>query len=115
MAEGDDLKITLGGKEWPIPELPWGVTKKLMPLMSKCAHIDPNNVTDEKMEAIGSVMLLAIKAGTPDMTAEKFDAMPVKLIEMLRAIPIILKAADLKTVETKPGEAPVQQPAGQTS
>lgn len=116
MAEGDVPKIKLGGKEWPIPEFPWRVTKKILPLMSKIGRIDTSNVTEETMDNLTSVMFLAVSVGTPDLKRDDFENMPLKLPEMIIAIPVITAAADLKMVEVKPGEEQVQAPTtGPTS
>ena len=116
MAEGDEIpKIKLGKREFPIPELPWRVTKKLMPKMSQCASINPGNITDEKMEAIGEAIWLVVSFGTPDLKRDEFENLTMSLQQMIEAIPIIIRQADLKTVETKPGEAPVQPSPGLNS
>lgn len=116
MSEGDEIpKINLGRREFPIPEIPWRVTKRLMPLMSKCSKIDATNISNEVMDAIGEVMWLAVSLGSPSLKREDFENLPMKLNEMIMAIPTIIRQADLEVVETKPGEALVQPLSGQTS
>lgn len=105
MSDETIAKISLGGKEWPVPPLPWRVVKKLMPKMSKCAVIDTANLTDEKMEAIGDVMFLAVSAGTPELKRDDFENLAMSMREMINAIPIIAKQADLKLQEKPAGEA----------
>lgn len=106
----DDVRdlptVTIGRKQWPVAEFVWRDTKVLMPKMQHIGNLNPNNITENDMNVMGDVAYLAISRVNGGLKREDFDALPITPKEILEAVPVILKQANM---ESKPaGEAQAQ-------
>jgi hypothetical protein len=99
----EDPKIVLGRREFAVPEFTWRELKKLMPAMRRCTKIDFGNLTEEDMDALGDLMWMVVTRGAWNSERAEFDNLPIRLPEILAAIPIITRQAGMEAA--KAGEA----------
>jgi hypothetical protein len=102
MSDGDLPTIKLGKEDFAVPEFAWRDVIKLTPLMSRCAKISFDSITESDMIAYGDLLFLAVSRGKPDLTRETFDALPLSLNQAIAALPVISAQAGLEA--KKPGE-----------
>lgn len=103
----DDTKpvtVSLGKKDWPIPELSGRRIIKFTTLASGIVMKgDPKQMTEEDFMRVYEVIYIGIQQGSPEVTFESFlDDYPIKYEELLAAFPIVAKQAGLDTTK---GEA----------
>ena len=105
--------IRLGHKDWPVSEFVWRDTKVLLPKMRAIARMDWQAITEGDMQLLGDVMHLAINRVNGGVPREDFDALPISIRQIVDAMPVIAKQADLEA--PAPGEVPAQPVSTGTS
>lgn len=111
-------KITLGRKEWPVPELSARQNRIIDPLILGLLPIfsewQSNKTTAlgkigaAEYESLLDIALTAIRRGSPDISKEAFLDLPITLPELINAFPIIANQTGLfkkDTSDAAPGEA----------
>lgn len=115
VAAADEIpKITLGRKQWPVPEFVWGKSKKLVPMFRRAASLKWEAITDADMEFLGDMYFFVLQSGTPELTKADFEKLPISLRELTDALPTIAKQADIELVKVKPGAPGEPQAQGST-
>lgn len=128
-------KITLAGRQWPVPEMAIAQAKYALPAMMSVmpalsplmgaiddgpdAKVDPTRLlgamqglTTEVYEAIATAVFWAVKRGTPGIGRGEFDEMPISLHELMAALPVVMKQVGFLK-PAAPGDAPAgEAPAG---
>jgi hypothetical protein len=101
----ENPKIVLGRREFAVPEFTWRELKKLMPAMRRCWKIDFGNLTEDDMNSLGELMWLVVHRSGETFydSYEAFEMLPIRLPEILAAIPIIARQAGMEAA--KAGEA----------
>jgi hypothetical protein len=88
--------IELGRITYLIPEFTWRELQTLLPLMRKCTKIKFEDLSADDMELLGDLMwFVASRTSTRDR--EGFDQLPMRIPEILRAIPIIARQAGMES------------------
>jgi hypothetical protein len=111
--------IRLGHKDWPVAEYVWRDTKKLLPKMQRvlralnAATSGGGIVEEEHMDLIGDVLFGAISRAQT-VTREDFDKLPISMRQIMKAIPVIARQADLEAPKTGEAEAPPTSSTGTT-
>jgi hypothetical protein len=106
-------KVTLAGKEWPVPLLVPRqqriVIPKLMSLMKTLAvggAIDAASISTEQYDDLIDVIYHGIVRGSPTVTKEAFIDEPITLLELIKAIDVIAAQTGMMAKkEPLPGEA----------
>jgi hypothetical protein len=93
----DDLKITLGRKEFAVPEFTWAEQKKLAPLMARWSRIDFANLSDPDMTALGDLLALTVCRGDGAPKREDLEKLPISMQEIVDAVPVIAQAARMRS------------------
>jgi hypothetical protein len=105
-------KLTLAGKEWPVPLLVPRqqriVIPKLMALMKTLAVggvIDAASISTEQYDELIDVVFHGVVRGSPTVTREAFIDEPITLMELIKAIDVIAaQTGMMKKKEPAPGE-----------
>ena len=91
-------RVPLGGVAWPIPRLAQKQNKRVTPLIVKhrkalrkmnLGQDALDALTEEAIEELGTVVYVALTRGHPDMTRAEFDDMPIGVLEILAAFPVV--------------------------
>jgi hypothetical protein len=106
------VRIRLGGKEWPVPVFVWAEQKVLMPMMRRVAQVNWKEVTDADMEAAGKLLFTVLKIGTPSLTQDAFDLLPISVKQISANILAIAKQADMEIFNQGEPEAQPASPLG---
>lgn len=103
----DAPAVTLGKREWKVPEFAARQNRRLLPLIMRSLSglSDAMNLTQEQTDALFEAGYIALTRGYPNLTREQFDDLPVTASELMRALPIIAKQAGMETGKTAAGEA----------
>lgn len=104
MADIKLVTVSLGGKDWPIPELSGRRIIKFTTLASGIVMKgNPAQMAEADFMRVYEVIYIGVQQGSPELTFEQFlDDYPVKYEELLAAFPIIAKQAGMDTTK---GEA----------
>lgn len=123
----DAPRVTLAGKEWPIPQLAIGQAKKVVPaIMSigpallrvaeaaerndQAAMVQAMASFDEAaFEKLADIVFNALRRAHPNMGRGEFENMPITVTELFMAIPVVFKQVGFlkvaKAGDTAAGEA----------
>lgn len=105
----DAPKVSLGGKDWAIPELAVKQIMRLIPAMGRLQKIGATGfdaLAEEEVARIYDVAFIGLSRAYPDLTRELFDELPIKIHEIMAAIPTIARQAGLEFRDASPmGEA----------
>ena len=103
-------EVSLGGKTFALPSLPWGLVVEIQPgLLGWAAKFDfardgATRITTADLKELGDLVYKAV-ARSPEgktMTAEDFADLPIATLDMAKAVQPILQACGLKLAA--PGE-----------
>jgi hypothetical protein len=111
MAEESDIaKVTLGKKEFTVPEFAWRDLCKFLPMLRLTAKIDWENMEEADLTKLGDIMYFAVsRPGKESMPRDQFDDLPIRMEEFRNAMPIITKVAGAEAKSA--GEAPAERPS----
>ena len=114
MSDEPTPKITLGRKEFAVPEYVVRDIKKLLPKMVLAGKVDYTAMAEPDLEVIFAVLFSAVSRKDPEspeatlITQDEFDDLPIRVEEIAAAMSVIAKQAGL----TKSGGASAAAPAG---
>lgn len=89
-------RITLDDQDWPIRRLAPTQLEIVLPLIDSVkqrmrdAEVG-SPITKEILNDLGTILFHALERGHPDLTREEFDDMPIGLMDLIDALPIIQK------------------------
>lgn len=104
-------KIELGGMDWAVPELAAKQIMRLVPALGRLERLGRvksggfETLTEEEIKWIYDVAFIALSRAYPDLTRDSFDDLPIKIDEIVTAIPVIARQAGLRrksAAETNP-------------
>ena len=110
----DHPKVTIGGREYAVPEFSVKEQRKIIPLMMRAGQVDWTNMAADDFDVVYDIAYTAIFERTrkvegfapPQMPREDFDELPVRLDEIMKLIPVIGQQAGMSVAKAaKPGEA----------
>lgn len=104
MASDEKVTVSLGGKEWPIPELSGRRIIKFTTLASGIVmKSNPTQMAEVDFMRVYEAIYTGVQQGSPEVSFEQFlDDYPIKYEELLAAFPIVAKQAGMDTTK---GEA----------
>ena len=115
----DAPKVSLGGKEWPVPLLAARQNKIIDPLILGLLPIFAEwqtnravalaKLTGEEYDKLQEICYQALRRAHPEFTRDQFLDMPVSLPELIAAFPIIAQQTGV-FARVAPGEAPAAAP-----
>jgi hypothetical protein len=107
-------KVSLGGKDWPVPKLAIKQNRIIDPLIIRILPVFKLWQTDQEAAVLQmcekeydnliTVCLEAVRRAAPALTKDEFMELQITLPEMIAAFPVIAKQTGL-IKEAKPGEA----------
>lgn len=85
----DAPTITLAGKEWPVPLLVPRQQRVIIPAILRLGSVNPTKITEQQYDDLVEIAFRAISRAHPQFTKEQLLDMPVTLIELISALPVI--------------------------
>jgi hypothetical protein len=89
-------RVTLAGREWPVPKFAIAQNSVILPLLME--HFDRPELAYRSTDGIvrlGTVIFTALGRGHRGMTREQFDDMAIEIPEMAAAIRVIAQQTGL--------------------
>jgi hypothetical protein len=110
----ETFPITLAGKTWQIPHLPFRILKKLQPrLLAKGASLFGGDLKtlvfrleEEQLDALAEDAFTAISFVEPTLTQEQFLELPFSSRELLETVTSLMRAGGLEVRKPAAGEEP---------
>jgi len=121
----EPFAISLGGKTWPIPHLPFRAIKAIQPalfdvyLAAGGASMSGDSVaslSEAQLDRLAEATWRAIAFVEPELSLAKFLGLPFSVGELIKAFPSVARAAGLRpgNVEDQTPPAPATQEALQS-
>lgn len=104
-------KITLAGQEYFIAPLSLRNVLALPALSPKLQQIDMKNVTGEMFDPVVELIVRGLSRAYPKITKDNLLDMPIDIIELLDAVPIIMQQAGGQQRDSAAGEATATSPS----
>ncbi len=101
--------ITLGGRTWTIPPLPWRVVRSLQPRLGRFFTATRGEGTrvlvmsTDDLDSAAQAVFEAVVYAEPGLTREDFDALTFGSLDLARAIPAVARAAGMMQDDAKGG------------
>ena len=102
--------LTLGGRCWDLPHLPWKVCRVVEPAIMRyyreliAANMAISDLPPEIVTDLVDAMFLAISHVDRTLSREEFDDLPFSLGALASAIPDLAPAAGLKVISRGEGD-----------
>jgi hypothetical protein len=118
VSDDETFAISLGGKNWSIPHLPFRAIKKIQPALlniyadlggAEMSLASVARLGEAQLERLAEAAWLAISHVDASLTREQFFDLPFSVAELMRAFPAVAQAAGLRAGSTVPAgrqEAP---------
>ena len=102
----DGVAVTLAGRSWVLADLAPRQLRKVMPAVLGLAAVRSADELDEAaIDCLLDAFYYALTRNYPDLTREEFLDLPIKLAELMRALPALAAAAGIERREANnPGE-----------
>jgi hypothetical protein len=99
--------VTLAGQSWVMADLAPRQFRKVIPAVLGLAAVKHADDLDEAaIDRLLDALYWALTRNYPDLTRDEFLDLPIKLSELLQALPPLAKAAGIERREgAEPGEA----------
>jgi hypothetical protein len=111
----ETFPVTLAGRTWQLPHLPFRILKKLQPrLLAKGAALFGGDLKtlvfrldEEQLDALAEDAFTALNFAEPTLSKEQFLELPFSSSELLQTVPSLMQACglELKKAEGQPIEA----------
>ena len=103
----DGAAITLAGRSWVLADLAPRQFRKVIPAVIALSAVKgPHDLDEAGIDRLLDALYYALTRNYPDLTREEFLDLPMKLAELVAALPALAKAAGIERQEdTSPGEA----------
>lgn len=106
----DAPKISIAGKEWPLPEFKVKQTIAAHPRVKRIGTIKLGDWSEDQIVAVYDLIFIALTASEPKLTREHFDDMAIPVIEAVVALPQILKRLGYDwVIKEKTTDGPLEQ------
>ena len=118
----DTFIVSLGGRQWALPHLPFRAIKKIQPALFQVyaelggAAISTTSVaqlSEAQLDRLAEATYQAIACIDPDLSRDTFLDLPFSVSELMQAFPAIAKAAGLRAAkisDAPQGEAAQEAP-----
>jgi hypothetical protein len=103
--------ISLGGQDWPVPVLALRQNRVLQPLFNRVTGkimegCSLGELTEADIEALVQISYTALTRAHPDLSRTDFEEMPISLVQLVGAIPVVMQQSGLyKPPQAGAGEA----------
>jgi hypothetical protein len=99
--------IALAGRSWVLADLAPRQFRKVIPAVIALAAVKrPEDLDEAGIDRLLDALYYALTRNYPDLTREEFLDLPIKLAELVAALPTLAKAAGIERREPHdPGEA----------
>ncbi len=99
--------VTLAGRSWVMADLAPRQFRKVIPAVLGLAAVKhADDLDEEAIDRLLDALYWALTRNYPDLTRDEFLDLPIKLSELLHALPPLAKAAGIERREgAEPGEA----------
>ena len=111
--------VSLGGKTWDIPSLPWRICREAQPKLvdfADRARADGSilAIPPEKLDALADVAFAAIRHAEPELSREDFDNLAFSVSDLCRTFDPLARAIGLlkADAEAPPGGGPIPTSGG---
>lgn len=91
----DTKNITLGGKEYAIPELSLGQIKFVVPAVQRLADINLSKITQDNFDDLTLIAWLSVKKGGHEISRSDFENLPITFAELYAALMVISERAGM--------------------
>lgn len=96
----DGAAVTLAGRTWVMADLAPRQFRKVMPAVIGLASVRSAGELDEgAIDRLLDAFYWALTRNYPDLTRDEFLDLPIKLTELVRALPALAKAAGIERRE----------------
>lgn len=104
----DGAVVRLGGRDWVLADLAPKQYRKVIPaLVALEALRSVGDLDEAKIDRLVEAYYLALTRAYPDLTREEWEEVPVSVVEMIDALPILAQKAGLvPRKDGAPGEEP---------
>jgi hypothetical protein len=99
--------VALAGRSWVMADLAPRQFRKVIPAVIALASVKrPEDLDEAGIDRLLDALYYALTRNYPDLTREEFLDLPIKLAELVAALPALAKAAGIERREPHdPGEA----------
>ena len=99
--------VVLGGRNWVMADLAPRQFRKVIPAVIGLAAVKaPEDLDEAGIDRLLDALYYALTRNYPDLTREEFLDLPIRLAELVAALPILAKAAGIERREgDQAGEA----------
>src|SRR6185437_509529 len=99
--------VALAGRDWVMADLAPRQFRKVIPAIIALAAVKrPEELDEAGIDRLLDALYYALTRNYPDLTREEFLDLPIKVAELVAALPALAKAAGIERRETHdPGEA----------
>jgi hypothetical protein len=103
----DGIAVTLAARSWVLADLAPRQLRKVMPAVLGLAALRNADELDEAaIDCLLDAFYYALTRNYPDLTREEFLDLPIKLAELVRALPALATASGIERREAPdPGES----------
>ena len=99
--------VALAGRTWVMADLAPRQFRKVIPAVIGLAAVKaPEDLDETGIDRLLDALYYALTRNYPDLTREEFLDLPIRLAELVAALPVLAKAAGIERREDAPaGEA----------
>src|SRR6185437_12417406 len=99
--------VALAGRSWVMADLAPRQFRKVIPAVIALAAVKaPEDLDEAGIDRLLDALYYALTRNYPDLTREEFLDLPIRLAELVAALPALAKAAGIERQEdTSPGES----------
>jgi hypothetical protein len=103
----DGAAVTLAGRRWVMADLAPRQFRKVIPAVVGLSAVkSPDDLDEAGIDRLLDAIYYALTRNYPDLTREEFIDLPIRLPELIAALPALAKAAGIERREVRePGEA----------
>ena len=97
----DGFAVSLGGRSWTLPHLPFRIIKSIQPALfkvySEAADAGSAALTESQIDDLAAATWRAIAHVDADLSYEEFLVLKFSVADLFAALPSIAQAAGLRT------------------
>jgi hypothetical protein len=106
----ESFPVTLGGKTWALPHLPFRLVKKIQPALfriyreaggSEMSSATLARLEEPQLDCLAQATFLAISAVDPNFKYDEFLALPFTVAELIGAFGSLARAAGLRAAASE--------------
>lgn len=104
----EGASVALAGRNWVMADLAPRQFRKVIPAVIGLAAVkQPEDLDEAGIDRLLDALYYALTRNYPDLTREEFLDLPIRLAELVAALPVLAKAAGIERREgSAAGEAP---------